>query len=401
MFQFIFATQKKISIYNISLVFIGLIINLLNFFLFHTITIDEFFINLFLLLTFLPIMFYTYFSKSMIARVIQILCFLLLGIIMILFNSLIDSTGAVFIALSFIASYEYGFIKNIYKYLLPILIVFIFSFKLISFMLKIYLIIPELSSSPFTSILSSVFIITYMLLVLFSFKNPFSQRITLDVFGLLHSLKLDISKVMIESIFKYVKTKYPDDIFLNSSVDSIRLAFKSQNIIRNNLLYIGKQLQSNLFKIQTIDINDTLKGLVAIYNSSKEVLSVCHIKMQLSKEPLYLSCYPIEFHLIIDNVIRNSLDSVSMTDKNRIVKIKSFKKDRFTVIEIFNNGPPIKSYSSKVNINVNDLISSKKDGGFGLKYINRTIIENNGFLTLRNVDDGVIYTLSFKGTKNG
>jgi len=173
----------------------------------------------------------------------------------------------------------------------------------------------------------------------------------------------------------------------NSAKDIVRMTQKLSNTIDNFRNFYKPNKESVVIKLE-----DVIEKALNIIKLTLISNNINIIEEYNSDEEIEL--YDSEVMHVILNILRNALEIFQAKEtKNQKIIIKT--KNR--TISIFNNGEKI---SEDIIDNIFDPYFSTKEerngAGLGL-YMSKTIIQNNhnGKLSVKNIDDGVCFTIEF------
>ena len=157
---------------------------------------------------------------------------------------------------------------------------------------------------------------------------------------------------------------------------------------------------SNFFRISKE------KNYFNILNSVKDTISLVDVQLKNQnidvniniEDGVILEVFGLEneFRQAVLNIIHNALDVLSSRKDKRVIKIDIIKNGAFIELVINDNGGGITSeYIQNI---FKPYFTTKKNGnGIGL-YMSKMIIEHHmkGSLTVRNNEDGAVFTISLK-----
>ncbi len=155
--------------------------------------------------------------------------------------------------------------------------------------------------------------------------------------------------------------------------------------------------------------NFSFKGNPALVNYKVQSLvdnSILLLNVKNTKDILFekdfifdgeVAVYPDKMHQVIYQILDNAIYELNKSDQDtKIIRVSTTKTGKKTRIDIFNNGPSI---PENVINQVFDPFFSTKGAlgtGLGLSICHTMVEENNGNLSVRNLDDGVNFCIELR-----
>ncbi|HUS87427.1 MAG TPA: HAMP domain-containing sensor histidine kinase [Bacteroidales bacterium] len=245
-----------------------------------------------------------------------------------------------------------------------------------------------------TLLTASAFVIAYQSLrrqaQLNAIRNDFISNIT-------HELKTPIStvKVVIESLRRYdiKKDKAKSSEYLNlASLETQRL----EDLINKVLDQSFMEESGHQIDLKIINLQESIQGVLD------------SMKPRLEAEAGSITFAPGEGdfnikgdELYIQGVLINLIDnSLKYADRAPEIEIGLFKSGTFVCIEVKDNGPGIpEKYQKKIfekffRIPAND-VHNVKGYGLGLSFSSLVMNLHKGYIDVKNLKEGCLFTLKF------
>ncbi len=181
--------------------------------------------------------------------------------------------------------------------------------------------------------------------------------------------------------------KLPHDSPYMPYVKNILNEVERLDEIMKGIVSISKREEPKFYRE---DINSIVNESLDFFN---EVCRIHDIKMikRGDREPIYAMVDRAQLRVAFDNLISNAIQSM---EKGGILKINTYKKDRWVVVEISDSGGGIEPGVEK-NI-FNPFFTTKEDGtGLGLAITNTIVKKHGGRIDLKN-EIGVGATFSVR-----
>lgn len=186
----------------------------------------------------------------------------------------------------------------------------------------------------------------------------------------------------------YEKLTMTCEMISRTSSDMISMISDMRDVIKSKS---NKELQN--FEVNNA-IEQVIKEYELSYNSKK-----LDISLEKSKTPLIISDSSIKFIQVLENIIKNGIES----SQNPVIKIKVIQQDNSAVIVVSDNGHGI-PFCQKCNkrdclvcTNFEIGKTTKKEGsGTGMIYVQSTLKEMNADLKIDSSPHGTDVTIILK-----
>ncbi len=240
----------------------------------------------------------------------------------------------------------------------------------------------------YTSLLLTLFIIALFISTLYiifkqkklsEMKNDFVNNMT-------HELKTPISTISLASQMlndQSIPIEQKDIPMLSSMVaqETERLGFQVEKILQMAMIEEGKLK----FKFVTLDANKILKNIVQGFELKTNAKNGKTIStLEAKKSIIYVD--RLHFSNVIHNLIDNAL---KYSDKSPVIKIKTYNKKDFLVIDVEDNGVGISKDHQKhifeqfYRVPTGNL-HNVKGFGLGLSYVKRIVEGFDGQIKLKS-----------------
>lgn len=201
--------------------------------------------------------------------------------------------------------------------------------------------------------------------------------------------KIPITKMLEEELTDEFIDKTVADImsqldYMSRTIDDFRNFFKpdkkKEKILIGEIVDMTMEFLAYMVKVDNIDIKINIVDDVELHTFTNEVVQV------------------------LINIVKNARDILieKVDVEHRKISIKTYKEDKYCIIEIQDNGGGIKEeIIPKVFEPYFSTKSNKNGTGLGL-YMVKTIIENhcNGDIFVKNKDDGALFIISIPIEEN-
>ena len=340
-------------------------------------------------------------------RLVQVAVFAIVGFAVIWWNEPFDMTGMAFVVYAIFLAIQYSFLET---YVVPKLAVFL--------ALTLGVIITGTLVHGELDILASIagvtFIAFYLFLLWIAFgerlkeyvtrakdlelekrKNAVFVRFGKNAAGLVHNLRnmLTVLYGLNELVKLQAKSKKIKDL-----VERQKSAFDRMAATIERTLTVVKAKQETGLK--TVDLNELVGGVADFYTADLEFTQNVKLDLLLSDQKLMVEVQPLELCEVIENLIKNSWESLSEMNasEGNLIEIRTFDTPS-TGFSVRDNGPGIPGLKKCKNDECQRYFrighSSKESGtGLGIPFVLEASRANNWDITISSDEErGTITTL--------
>lgn len=194
-----------------------------------------------------------------------------------------------------------------------------------------------------------------------------------------HFIKNEVSKISFcaNSIKESKATK--DSNF----EDSIDIIISSSSHLLEMLKNLNFQSQEIVLVNKYTNLKDVIDNVVLSHKILIEEKKIT-LKQRINQD-LYIFCDKIHFRELVNNIIKNAIESIK---DNGIISIFSYFNNKYLVIKVKDNGCGIIDTDiSKVTEPFYSTKASSQNFGLGLYYCKRVIEMHGGFLEIKSCKD--------------
>ena len=212
--------------------------------------------------------------------------------------------------------------------------------------------------------------------------------------SIVHSLKNNLSQL--DAALLYID----EDIDRAKGVASIRDIIREMTRRVDNIMLVSKASYNT--EIGLFDASRLLDSILSLFLCEKTFVALTTVKIDIMPE-VYLKCIEIHFIMLVENIIKNSIEAIIENDKPGEIHIRLDTGS----LEITNNGGPVRQchgchktdWSRQCAVFDRIGNTSKANGsGNGMPQIFKTVNENNWHIKISNKEGHVSYKITFQDT---
>jgi len=193
--------------------------------------------------------------------------------------------------------------------------------------------------------------------------------------------------LVLQNIKKAYERGRLDEAYLEKAVNKGKMLTTKMSTTIDDFrnLIKSKKLKERFF------IKDIVNDVIEMVEAS---LKNHNIEMVLElDENLETESYPNELFQVLINLVNNSKDAFIEQNKNGFIKIKTYQKENYIIIEVIDNAGGI-PFENPNKVFEPYFTTKDKGTGIGL-YMSKMIIEKDmeGILGVENVEDGAKFTI--------
>ena len=193
--------------------------------------------------------------------------------------------------------------------------------------------------------------------------------------------------LVLQNIKKAYERGRLDEAYLEKAVNKGKMLTTKMSTTIDDFrnLIKSKKLKERFF------IKDIVNDVIEMVEAS---LKNHNIEMVLElDENLETESYPNELFQVLVNLVNNSKDAFIEQNKNGFIKIKTYQKENYIIIEVIDNAGGI-PFENPNKVFEPYFTTKDKGTGIGL-YMSKMIIEKDmeGILGVENVEDGAKFTI--------